>query len=90
LARQDLLAASQGQIKSERQIALDGYPGLELELLPPKGAIIKARIYAKKNQIYQASVHIPKIRLASADVQKFFESFRLSAEAGAGADGGGK
>jgi len=80
LGRKDLLSASQGQLKSERQIVLGGCPGLELEVLPPKGALIKARIYARKNQNYQVSVHVPKIRLTSEDVQKFFDSFKLSAE----------
>jgi hypothetical protein len=82
LGRKDLLFASQGELKSERRVVLSGYPGLELEVLPPKGAIIKARIYATKNQIYQVSVGVPKIRLTSRDVQKFFDSFRLSAENG--------
>lgn len=89
LGRQDLLSASQGQLKSERQIALGGRPGLEMEVLPPKGAIIKARIYATKNQLYQVSVHVPQIRLTSQDVQKFFDSFKLSAEPAAAPDRGG-
>jgi hypothetical protein len=89
LGRKDVLSASQGQLKSEKQIVLSGWPGLELEVLPPKGAIIKARIYATKNQIYQVSVHVPKIRLTSEDVQKFFDSFKLSAEPGAALDRGG-
>jgi hypothetical protein len=89
LGRQDLLSASQGQLLSERQIRLGSCPGLELEVLPPKGAIVKARIYATANQFYQVAVHVPRIRLASADVQKFFDSFRLSAEPGAAPDRGG-
>jgi hypothetical protein len=83
LGRADVLTAAQGQLKSERPIVLDGCHGLELEVLPPKGAFIKARIYARKNQIYQVMVHVPIIRLASEDVQKFFDSFKLSAERGA-------
>jgi hypothetical protein len=80
IGRQDVLTASQGQLQGERQIALSGYPGLELEVLPPKGAIIKSRIYATKNQIHEVSVHVPKVRLTSEDVQKFFDSFQLSTE----------
>jgi hypothetical protein len=51
-----------------------------MEVVPPKGAIIKAQIYATTNQIYQVAVHVPQIRLTSADVQKFFEPFNLWAE----------
>jgi hypothetical protein len=89
LGRTDLLSASQGQLKSERQLSLSGCPGLELEVLPPKGAIIRARIYATKNQVYQVFVHVPEVRLASEDVQKFFDSFKVSAEPGAAPDRGG-
>jgi hypothetical protein len=90
LGRQDLLTASQGQLQSERPIVLGSVPGLELEVLPPKGAIIKARIYATRNQVIQVTVHVPKIRLASEDVQKYFDSFRLSAEPGAAPDPAGR
>jgi hypothetical protein len=83
LGREDLLAASQGQVQSERPIVLGSVSGLELEILPPKGAIIKARIYATNDQIIQVAAHVPKIRLASEDVQKYFDSFRLSAQSGA-------
>jgi hypothetical protein len=79
IGRQDVLSSSQGQLKSERQISLSGCPGLELEVVPPKGAIIKARLYATKDRLYQVSVHVPKIRLTSEDVQEFFDSFKLSA-----------
>jgi hypothetical protein len=80
LGQQDLLSGSQGQIQSKRQISLSGCSGLEMEVLPPKGAIIKARIYATGSQIYQVCVHVSKIRLTSKDVQKFFDSFSLSAD----------
>jgi hypothetical protein len=80
LGRQDLLAASGGEIKNEKQINLSGHPGIELEIIPPKGASIKARVYATENRLYQVLVHVPRIRLASADVEKFFDSFQLSAE----------
>ena len=88
LARKDLLSASQGQLRSERRIVLDGSPGLEMEVLPPKGAMIKARIYATKNQVYQVSVHVPVIRGPSNDVQKFLDSFNLPAKPAAAPDRG--
>jgi hypothetical protein len=78
LGRQDLMTSSQGKLKSESQIELNGYPGLEMEVLPPKGAIIKSRMYATDNQLYQASIHVPKIRLESDDVHKFFDSLQLA------------
>lgn len=80
LGRQDFLAASEGQIQSERELRLDGYPGIELEVLPPKGAIVKGRVFATNSGIYQVSAHVPKARVTSDDVRKFLESFKLLAD----------
>ena len=86
LGRQDILTASQGQVKTERRFTLNGCPGVEMEVLPPKGAIIRAQVLATEDQVYEVSVHLPQVRLASGDVQKFFDSFRVTAQAGAVAD----
>jgi hypothetical protein len=77
LARKDVLVSSNGQLKSERRIALNGINGLEMEVLPRAGAVIKARIFATEDRIYQVSVHVPKVRLQSQDVKKFLSSFEL-------------
>jgi hypothetical protein len=86
LGRQDILKASQGQIKSEKRIDLNGCPGLEIEVLPLKGAIVKARIFATENRLFEVCVHVPQFRLESQDIQKFLDSFQLMAEPGAAAD----
>jgi len=91
LGRSDVLFASQGQLKSEHQIVLDGLRGLEMEVLPPKdlssgsplrpkGAIIKARIYATQNQLCEVQVYASKMRITSKDVSKFFDSFEFLGE----------
>jgi hypothetical protein len=77
IGRQDLLAAIQGQTKSERQIDINGHPALEMEVLPPKGAIVKARILATKNQVFEVWAGVPVVRLTSPDVRTFLESFQL-------------
>jgi hypothetical protein len=56
---------------------LNGWPGIELAL-STNGAIVKARIFVTKDQIYEVWVHVPKIRSTSDDVQKFLNSFQLS------------
>jgi hypothetical protein len=81
LGRQDLLKASQGQLKTERAIFLDGHRGLELEILPPKGAIIKARVFATKTRLYQITVHVSQVRLTSDDVSRFLDSFKFLPDA---------
>jgi hypothetical protein len=77
LGRQDVIAAVEGQIKSEQSISKGGFPGLEVVVLPRKGAVIKSHIYVAGNQFFQVSAHVSQLRLSSTDVQKFFDSFEL-------------
>jgi hypothetical protein len=81
IGRSDVLSTWEGQLQSERRISVTGVPGLELEILPPKGAIVKVRVFATDTHVYQVSVHVPKFRLASEDVRRFFDAFKLSPEA---------
>jgi hypothetical protein len=73
-----VLSASKGQLKSERAIDSNGHPGLDIEVLPPQGAIIKARIYATSKQVFEIAVHCPQNRVASEDVEKFLDSFQFT------------
>jgi hypothetical protein len=77
IGRQDVLTAVDGTLQSERPISLRGCRGLEVVVLPRKGAVVKSQMYVVGGQLYQLNVHVPKIRLSSTDVQKFFGSFRL-------------
>jgi hypothetical protein len=53
LGRKDVLEGTGGRLNSEHPIELVGCPGLELEVLPPKGAVAKCRVYAARNALYQ-------------------------------------
>ena len=87
LGRQDVLTGTEGRLKSERPIELAGCPGIEMEVLPPKGAIVRSRVYAAPNVLYQISVHVPMIRIESHDVRKFFDSFTLTNRPGSAEPG---
>ena len=80
LGRKDILTASQGKIRSEARIYLDGHPGLELEAVHEDGGVVRARIYATESRLYEVAVFVSELRLTSQDVQKFFDSFRLVEE----------
>ena len=80
LGRQDVLAASQGQIRSEKRISVSGHPGLDMEVLPAGGAVIRVWVCVTDTQMYQVSAHVPLARLHSEDVQRFFRSFKLLGE----------
>lgn len=77
LGRDDLVSASAGTLTSETGIQLQGRPGVEIELLPRAGAIVKARVIASADTVYQVTAHVPKSRLDSSDVQIFLDSFQL-------------
>jgi hypothetical protein len=77
LRRQHVITAFDGQLQSERRISLGGCPGLEVVVLPRKGAVVRSQMYVVGNQFYQVSVHVRQLRLSSRDVQRFFNSFQL-------------
>jgi hypothetical protein len=80
LGRQDVLAATKGQIKSQRSIMISGRTGLELELLPPTNHTSRVRVVATENQVHQANATVSRIRSNSDDVQKFLDSFQLTSK----------
>lgn len=77
LGKTDFLQAMKGQLKSEKNIALQGVPGLEVDVLPPKGAIARARVFATDRQLFVVCVHVPMVRIESEDVSKYLNSFQL-------------
>jgi hypothetical protein len=79
LAKQDVIVTSRGEIQSEKPIMMAGYPGLELEVSPEGGGIMRIRVYATRNQTYQVYAMIPKARQNSNDVERFLDSFLLLA-----------
>jgi hypothetical protein len=81
MAKDDVVSASHAPLESENEIVLGSCPGKELRLAPSIGAI-KARVYATKSMAYEVSVLSSQARMSSADVQKFFDSFKLLAESG--------
>jgi hypothetical protein len=81
LARTDIISSSHAQLQSEEPITLGSIPGKELRLAPSEGAI-KARVYATKNMAYEVAVLSSMARMSSADVEKFFDSFKLTADSG--------
>ena len=88
--REDVLTAFRAQLSSEERIVSNGWPGLKLQALAPKGAMVEAKIYATNDRIFEVVVHVPKNRAGSDDVRKFLDSFALSARRDAEPDRGVK
>jgi hypothetical protein len=83
-ARRLALAAVRGEMKSETEITLGGYPGRELLVsMPGALGLLRARMYMVKQFFYQAiTLSAPEkntemLKLRDAEVKKFFDSFTL-------------
>jgi hypothetical protein len=77
-AKVTVALTSGGKVTSEKTISLDGNPGRELEITV-RDAVVKARVYIVKQHIYQM-VSGPLGKVAASDVDKFFNSFKLTAK----------
>ncbi|MBI3863028.1 MAG: hypothetical protein HY290_14145 [Planctomycetia bacterium] len=80
LGQKNVVDACRGKVQSKKPIDLRGVPGWELEVLTAGGAIVKSRVFATQGRLFQLTVHVSRFRLASADVQKFFDAFQVSTE----------
>ena len=81
------VAAVRGDVKSESEITLSGYPGRELLVSMPGGlGMLRARMYMVEQFFYQAiTLSAPEskaetLKLREAEVKKFFDSFTLVAD----------
>ena len=89
--RDGAVANAQGKVLSESDLRLEGHPGRELKIAIPDGGIIRVRMYAVGQRIYQTAVTTPKElkapdggRFDEARALKFLDSLKLiSTEEGA-------
>ena len=81
LAAQGAVNSSGTTLVSKRNISLDGYPGVELELLPPDsmpgGGRAVTRIYWAAPRIYILFGGGTKSSDTDAAMKKYFDSFKL-------------
>jgi hypothetical protein len=82
LAANGAVTHSGATLVSKKRITLDGYPGVEMELLPPEGQMLEGgrgfcRIYWVAPRIYMTFAGGPESREGSQPITKFLDSFRL-------------
>ena len=81
MATQGALSNSGATLVSKKNISLNGYPGLELEMLPPGnmpgGGRIVTRIYWAAPRIYILFAGGPKSSDTDAAMTRYFESFKI-------------
>jgi hypothetical protein len=83
--REGGLSASGGQLKSEKEIKLDGYFGREWSIALPQGLSATARAYWVKRRLYQTVFIMNpnaggamEAKLRGEAVKKFLDSFALT------------
>jgi hypothetical protein len=74
--RDKVAPANQFQLKQQREITIDKYPGRELILENDKEIII-FRAYLAKEKVYVLGVHTPKANPLNRETQAFFNAFQL-------------
>jgi hypothetical protein len=77
LARDGAVEKARGKLRSEKKIELDGFPGRELVIETPKDVVIRMRLYAVKQRLYQAMAMGPGGFAQSKDATLFLDSLRL-------------
>jgi hypothetical protein len=67
-----------GRLTNERQIEANGHRGREYIIsIPPQITVVR-RIFVAGNRIYFATVSGSNLNVASPDVNRFFDSFKIS------------
>jgi hypothetical protein len=75
-ARAGAVASAKGKLKTEKKITLGKHPGRELLIENDKG-MVRTRIYAVDQKLYQTVVSGAKAFVQGKDAERFFESFKL-------------
>ena len=82
-ARDGAVSNVNGQLVSDAEITLNGYPGREFSASVTQNGqeiVLRQRVYMVGNRLYQVVVIAPKGEENSTEVEDFFQSFRLTAE----------
>lgn len=75
---QPIAARYDGKVTEEKEHEFAGHKGraFEIEAQKPKG-YVTGRVYVVQNRLYQLLAIGPNARASSAEVKKFFDSFKL-------------
>ncbi len=79
-AREGVIGQFQGTVTSERQMILDGRPGLEIKVTGTSQGMsvtVVSRVYLARNSLYQAYVIAEKGYEDDASDRHFLDSFKL-------------
>jgi hypothetical protein len=76
-AREGAVSNARGKLRSEKKIDMDGFPGRELVIETEKDIVIRMRVFAVRQRLYQAMAMGPGRFYQSKDAGTFLDSLRL-------------
>jgi hypothetical protein len=77
-ARDGAVQSAKGKLKEEKKILLGAYPGRDLVIESETRGVVRTRIYAVRNRLYQTMIIGPKKAVDSSDAGVFLDSFKLN------------
>ncbi|MBN2378455.1 hypothetical protein JXM67_01450 [candidate division WOR-3 bacterium] len=75
--RDAAVASSNGKLRSEKKISIDGHPGRELRIDTGDNMAYTGRLYLVGKRLYQVIIVVPQGVDAKEATEKFLDSFRL-------------
>jgi hypothetical protein len=76
-ARRRVLSDLKGKLLKNKKITLGSHPGRELQIAIEGGGLVRQRLFAVKDKLYQLLVVGPKAKALSKDSDRFMDSFKL-------------
>ena len=70
--------AANGELIQSKTMTIEGKPGLEFSFKFPGKGTGAERVFDADNRLYQLIVIGPNVDVGAEDVQKFFNSFKLT------------
>lgn len=80
-ARDGAVVSAKGKLRTEKKITLDGHPGRDLTIdtdAKSGNAVVRTRIYAVKQRLYQTMAVGTKAFAAGKDAEMFLNSFKVA------------
>lgn len=77
-AKTGQVSKTKGKLVSEKQISIQGYPGIEVQIVSEMGVTLHGRLYMIENRLYQILSAVPTSQKLDNEITQYLESFQLT------------
>ena len=77
-AKNGQVSKTKGKLVSEKQISIQGYPGIEVQIASEMGVTLYGRLYMIENRLYQILSAVPSSQKLDNEIAQYLESFQLT------------